>query len=112
MVRIQIYDTTLRDGEQTPGVHFGVQQKYDIAKRLARTGVDIIEAGFPASSHGDFEAIRQIACGELLLLHRCKPVLNFRILRIPTQNHAIERPDVIGIRIIQALEFFSCLEPP
>ena len=61
MVRIQIYDTTLRDGEQTPGVHFGVQQKYDIEKRLARTGVDIIEAGFPASSHGDFEAVRQIA---------------------------------------------------
>ena len=58
---IQIYDTTLRDGEQTPGVHFGPRQKLDIARRLAKTGVDVIEAGFPASSKGDFEAVSGIA---------------------------------------------------
>ncbi len=58
---IQIYDTTLRDGEQTPGVHFGPRQKLDIAKRLAKTGIDVIEAGFPASSPGDAEAVAAIA---------------------------------------------------
>ena len=58
---IQIYDTTLRDGEQTPGVHFGPRQKLDIARRLAKTGIDVIEAGFPASSRGDFEAVSGIA---------------------------------------------------
>ena len=69
MIDIQIYDTTLRDGEQTPGVHFGPRQKLDIALRLARTGVDILEAGFPASSPGDAEAVADIAraSGEGLL---------------------------------------------
>ncbi len=60
-MKIYICDTTLRDGEQTPGVHFSVGQKVDIAVRLARLGVDVIEAGFPASSAGDFEAVRAIA---------------------------------------------------
>ena len=60
-LRIFIYDTTLRDGEQTPGVHFGKARKLDIAKRLAKTGVDILEAGFPASSSGDFEAVHAVA---------------------------------------------------
>ena len=60
-MRIHIYDTTLRDGEQTPGVHFGVTQKLDIARRLAKTGVDVIEAGFPASSPGDREAVRTVS---------------------------------------------------
>ncbi len=58
---IQIYDTTLRDGEQTPSVNFGAAQKLDIAKRLERAGVDVIEAGFPASSEADFEAVRLVA---------------------------------------------------
>ena len=58
---IHIYDTTLRDGEQTPGVHFGPRQKLDIARRLSKTGVDIIEAGFPASSPGDMEAVKTVA---------------------------------------------------
>lgn len=58
---ITFCDTTLRDGEQTPGVHFGTAQKLDIAKRLCAAGVDVIEAGFPASSHGDFEAVRRVA---------------------------------------------------
>jgi len=58
---IRICDTTLRDGEQTPGVHFGVTQKLDIALRLEALGVDVIEAGFPAASEGDFEAVSKIA---------------------------------------------------
>ena len=58
---ITFCDTTLRDGEQTPGVHFGIAQKLDIAKQLREAGVDVIEAGFPASSPGDAEAVRRVA---------------------------------------------------
>ncbi|RLE27696.1 2-isopropylmalate synthase, partial [Candidatus Acetothermia bacterium] len=56
-----IFDTTLRDGEQTPGVSFTPEEKLRIAKQLARLGVDVIEAGFPAASPGDLEAVRRIA---------------------------------------------------
>ena len=58
---IKFCDVTLRDGEQTPGVHFAAAQKLDIAKRLRRMGIDVIEAGFPASSPGDFDAVSGIA---------------------------------------------------
>lgn len=58
---IKFTDTTLRDGEQTPGVHFGAAQKTDISLRLSKTGIDTIEAGFPASSDGDFEAVKRVA---------------------------------------------------
>ncbi len=54
-------DTTLRDGEQSPGCTMNVQEKLDVARQLARLGVDIIEAGFPISSPGDFDAVRRIA---------------------------------------------------
>jgi len=59
--RVYIFDTTLRDGEQSPGVSLNASEKLEIAKQLARLGVDIIEAGFPISSEGDFEAVRSIA---------------------------------------------------
>lgn len=59
--RIVIFDTTLRDGEQTPGVNLNINEKLEIARQLERLGVDIIEAGFPASSPGDFEAVRAVA---------------------------------------------------
>jgi len=58
---IRIFDTTLRDGEQSPGASMNVEEKVMIAKQLARLNVDIIEAGFAYSSPGDFEAIRRIA---------------------------------------------------
>ncbi len=58
---IRIFDTTLRDGEQSPGASMNLEEKVVIAKQLARLGVDIIEAGFAFSSPGDFEAVRQIA---------------------------------------------------
>ncbi len=61
MSYIHIFDTTLRDGEQTPGVTLNTAEKIDIAKQLARLGVDIIEAGFPITSSGDFEAVNKIA---------------------------------------------------
>ena len=59
--KIYIFDTTLRDAEQTPGAALGIGEKLEIAKHLARLNVDVIEAGFPISSPGDFEAVKQIA---------------------------------------------------
>ena len=59
--RITIFDTTLRDGEQSPGCSMNVQEKLRMAHRLDRLGVDVIEAGFPIASEGDFEAVQAIA---------------------------------------------------
>jgi 2-isopropylmalate synthase len=59
--RVYIFDTTLRDGEQAPGFALNVAEKVEIAHQLARLGVDVVEAGFPISSPGDFEACRRIA---------------------------------------------------
>jgi 2-isopropylmalate synthase len=59
--RIQVFDTTLRDGEQAPGFSMTAQEKLRLAQQLDRLGVDIIEAGFPISSDGDFDAVRTIA---------------------------------------------------
>ncbi len=59
--RVYIFDTTLRDGEQSPGVSLTVGEKVQIARQLARLGVDIIEAGFPISSPGDFSSVGAIA---------------------------------------------------
>ncbi len=58
---IKIFDTTLRDGEQSPGASMNVEEKLQVAKQLVRLGVDIIEAGFPIASDGDFEAVNRIA---------------------------------------------------
>ena len=59
--RLIIFDTTLRDGEQAPGGTLTLPEKLEIARLLEAMGVDIIEAGFPISSDGDFESVRQIA---------------------------------------------------
>lgn len=58
---VSIFDTTLRDGEQSPGVSFTPDEKLEIARQLARLGVDVIEAGFPITSQGEFEAVRLVA---------------------------------------------------
>jgi 2-isopropylmalate synthase len=58
---VRIFDTTLRDGEQAPGIALTKPEKVEIAEQLARLNVDIIEAGFPVSSEGEFEAVREIA---------------------------------------------------
>ena len=58
---VRIFDTTLRDGEQSPGASMNVEEKVIVAKQLAKLGVDIIEAGFAFSSPGDFEAVRRVA---------------------------------------------------
>jgi 2-isopropylmalate synthase len=59
--RVLIFDTTLRDGEQSPGISLNAQEKLEIAQQLARLGVDVIEAGFPIASPGDFEGVQGIA---------------------------------------------------
>ena len=76
MRHIEILDTTLRDGEQTPGVRFSLSHKIEIAKQLDRMGVDCIEAGFPASSKGDFDAVaaisREVSCSVQALARATK----------------------------------------
>src|SRR4028119_754269 len=77
METVRIFDTTLRDGEQSPGATLTRPEKLEIARHLEALGVDVIEAGFPVSSDGDFESVRAIAmeltrstvCG----LARCAP---------------------------------------
>jgi len=59
--RVMVFDTTLRDGEQSPGISLNKQEKLEIAHQLARLGVDVIEAGFPITSPGDFESVQAIA---------------------------------------------------
>jgi len=59
--RIQIFDTTLRDGEQSPGIALRPEEKAEVAEQLERLGVDVIEAGFAAASPGDFEGVRAVA---------------------------------------------------
>src|SRR5947208_14885377 len=59
--RLVIFDTTMRDGEQSPGASMTRDEKLRIARALERMRVDVIEAGFPAASNGDFEAVRAIA---------------------------------------------------
>src|ERR1700739_2632640 len=59
--RITVFDTTLRDGEQSPGCSMNVHEKLRMAHQLDRLGVDVIEAGFPIASDGDFEAVQAVA---------------------------------------------------
>jgi 2-isopropylmalate synthase len=59
--RVRVFDTTLRDGEQSPGISLNKQEKLEIAHQLARLGVDVIEAGFPITSPGDFESVQAIS---------------------------------------------------
>ena len=73
--QIKIFDTTLRDGEQSPGASMNLEQKLQVANALVELGVDIIEAGFPIASPGDFESVKQIATqvkgAEICGLARC-----------------------------------------
>src|SRR5205085_2638773 len=61
MDTVRIFDTTLRDGEQSPGATLTLAEKVEIARHLELMGVDIIEAGFPISSDGDYESVRAVA---------------------------------------------------
>jgi len=59
--KVIIFDTTLRDGEQCPGASMNLREKMEVARQLARLNVDVIEAGFPVISDGDFDAVSKIA---------------------------------------------------
>src|ERR1700749_3822623 len=59
--RVIVFDTTMRDAEQSPGASMSLEEKIELAKILEEMRVDVIEAGFPIASNGDFEAVRQIA---------------------------------------------------
>ena len=59
--RVIVFDTTLRDGEQAPGASMNLQQKLQVARALAQLGVDVMEAGFPVASPGDFQSVEAIA---------------------------------------------------
>ena len=59
--KLIIFDTTLRDGEQCPGASLNIKEKLEIARQLALLKVDVIEAGFPVASTGDYESVKQIA---------------------------------------------------
>src|SRR3954447_19815906 len=63
--RVLLFDTTLRDGEQSPGISLNTAEKLEIAQQLARLGVDVIEAGFPIASPGDFDAVQTIARADM-----------------------------------------------
>ena len=76
--RLRIFDTTLRDGEQSPGASMNLAEKLEMARALAALGVDVIEAGFPIASPGDFEAVRAIA-GEIA---RC--IATLTTMTVPT----------------------------
>src|SRR6266700_3181747 len=67
MDSVKIFDTTLRDGEQSPGISLDVSEKLEIADQLARLGVDVIEAGFPIASDGDFESVEAVDNGATTL---------------------------------------------
>ncbi len=58
---IVVFDTTLRDGEQSPGATLNIEEKIEIARQLARLGVDVCEAGFPIASPGDFDAVQRVS---------------------------------------------------
>jgi len=72
--RVRIFDTTLRDGEQSPGCSMNLNEKVSLARKLESLGVDIIEAGFPVASDGDFEAVRAVAseCREVTVAALCR----------------------------------------
>jgi 2-isopropylmalate synthase len=75
--KIFVFDTTLRDGEQCPGASMNLREKLEVARQLQRLNVDIIEAGFPVISDGDYESVEQIATevrGPIIAgLARCTP---------------------------------------
>src|SRR5205814_5137672 len=72
--RLKIFDTTLRDGEQSPGCSMNLEEKLRLARKLQSLGVDVIEAGFPIASDGDFAAVKAVAaeCREITVAALCR----------------------------------------
>ncbi|MEA3506946.1 MAG: 2-isopropylmalate synthase [Elusimicrobiota bacterium] len=131
MDNIIIFDTTLRDGEQSPGASMNMAEKLQIARQLDRMKIDVIEAGFPIASRGDFEAVRSVAaemkysavCGLARArkkdIHRCwdavkearKPVIHTFLATSPIHRKAklkMSKKEVL-IETVKAVEFASSL---
>src|SRR3989442_222723 len=100
MDRVQIFDTTLRDGEQSPGATMNAEEKLAIARQLEHLGVDVIEAGFAASSEGDFESIRRVAAAvaKPIILSLARP----REQDVDRAIKAVEKAKRPGIHIFIA----------
>src|SRR6516162_4634116 len=97
---VRIFDTTLRDGEQSPGASMTVEQKVMMARQLEKLGVDVIEAGFAASSEGDFEAVSKVAATvkQPVVLSLCRT----READIMRALKAVEKAAHPGIHIVIA----------
>src|SRR5262245_3061153 len=93
--RVYIFDTTLRDGEQSPGCSMTVPEKLQMARKLVELGVDILEAGFPIASDGDFEAVdavsREFPWAQVAALARC---CTLDVERAAKSLHFAKRPRI------------------
>jgi 2-isopropylmalate synthase len=112
--RIQIFDTTLRDGEQSPGIALQPHEKAEIAEQLERLGVDVIEAGFAGASPGDFEGVRAVAAA--VRAPTVASLVRARQEDIDAAAEALERARRSRIHIVLAtsalhMEKKLCLEP-
>src|SRR5258706_402238 len=93
--RIRIFDTTLRDGEQSPGCSMDLKEKVHVAEKLQALGVDIIEAGFPIASDGDFAAVKAVAaeCRKVTVAALCR-TLEMDVRRAAEALHGAARPRI------------------
>ncbi|MDX6557164.1 MAG: 2-isopropylmalate synthase [Blastocatellia bacterium] len=93
--RVRIFDTTLRDGEQSPGCSMDLKEKVRLARELELLGVDIIEAGFPIASEGDFAAVKAVAaeCREVTVAALCR-TLEMDVRRAAEALHGAARPRI------------------
>ena len=116
--RVYIFDTTLRDGEQSPGASMTVNEKLEVADALVRLGVDIIEAGFPIASPGDLDAVRQIAerakgvtvCG---LARAVKVDVEAAVAALPSQllHHRDSGPALNALRDMVSSAYLARFDP-
>jgi 2-isopropylmalate synthase len=93
--RVRIFDTTLRDGEQSPGCSMDLKEKVHLAEKLQALGVDIIEAGFPIASEGDFAAVKAVAaeCRKVTVAALCR-TLEMDVRRAAEALHGAARPRI------------------
>src|SRR3979490_626774 len=93
--RVRIFDTTLRDGEQSPGCSMDLKEKVPLAEKLQALGVDIIEAGFPIASDGDFAAVKAVAaeCRKVTVAALCR-TLEMDVRRAAEALHGAARPRI------------------
>src|ERR1700682_879989 len=93
--RVRIFDTTLRDGEQSPGCSMDLREKVSLARKLQSLGVDIIEAGFPIASDGDFAAVKAVAaeCRDVTVAALCRTAEQ-DVLRAADALSAAVRPRI------------------